>query len=380
MDDLQISSTLPDAGPLARDQRAPLPDTINLVVVFGGQSAEREVSRITAAHVIRALDARRYRVSAMAIDRSGRWLDATAAAAAIAAAPTPVGDQSPLAVDLVGADTTVLPATSADPGAPTVVLPLLHGPNGEDGTLQGFLELCNVAYVGSGVLGSAVAMDKAVAKELCDANSIPQARWAWAHERDLTDSRRRSIIDDLGFPMFVKPANLGSSIGISKASDESELIDAIAVALEHDESVVFEENIVGREIEVAVLGNEDLRVSVPGEIVPGADFYDYEDKYFNGTADLRIPAELPADAAAELPDLARRCFRTLRCADLGRVDFFYTEDRGWLLNEINTMPGFTPISMYPQLWAASGLAYSALIDELVRLALDRHAHRGNRRR
>lgn len=373
-------------SPLPRDQRAPLPDRVNLVVIFGGQSGEHEVSRVTAAHVMRAADPSRYAITAIGIGKDGRWIDSTAEAIARISAPVEPGGK-PLALDVAGRsfaglDVQILPPPNAEAtDAPTVVMPLLHGPNGEDGTVQGFLELSGMPYIGSGVAGSAVAMDKIIAKELCEANNIPQARWTWLHERDVTPERLDAIVEDLGLPIFVKPANLGSSVGISKAQDRAGLATAVAEALRHDETVVFEEAINGREIEIAVLGNEDPKVSVPGEVVPGADFYDYADKYETGAAKLLIPAELPDDARAELDELAVRCFRVLRCCDLARVDFFYEADgRGWLLNEINTMPGFTPISMYPQLWQASGLSYPDLIDELVHLALDRHAHRGSRRR
>jgi D-alanine-D-alanine ligase len=367
------------APPLPRDQRATLPSRINLIVVFGGQSAEHEVSRVTAAHVLRAVDRSRYRLSALGITREGTWFDATQQVNELPNLAAAEG------IPVLGEPTTTLPLASAGEGEgeeiATVVLPLLHGPNGEDGTVQGFLELSGLPYVGSGVLGSAVSMDKVVAKELCAQHGIPQARWTWLHERDVNDVALMAIGSNLGYPVFVKPANLGSSVGISKATDLDALILATRVALEHDETVVFEESINGREIEIAVLGNEHPRMSVPGEVIPAAEFYDYADKYQDGAAQLVIPAQLPAHALAELPELVLRAYRALRCQDLARVDFFYEESgRGWLLNEINTMPGFTPISMYPRLWEASGLSYSGLIDELVHLALDRAAHRGARRR
>ncbi len=366
-------------APLPRDRRAELPDHVRLVIIFGGQSAEHEVSRVTAAHVLQAVDRTRYRVSALGIGRDGSWHDASAEAAALLAG----NGHDAGALTVSGSTIQGLPSDpdNREDEVPTVVLPLLHGPNGEDGTVQGFLELSGLAYVGSGVLGSAVAMDKVVAKELCSAHGIPQARWTWLHERDVHPASLDAIGSNLGYPVFVKPANLGSSVGISKAEDLDGLVAATALALEHDETVVFEEAIAGREIEVAVLGNEDPLISVPGEVIPAAAFYDYADKYEDGAAELVIPAKLPAEAIDALPELVLRSYRALRCTDLARVDFFYEENgRGWLLNEINTMPGFTPISMYPRLWEATGVSYSDLIDELVHLALDRRAHRGNRRR
>ena len=262
----------------------------------------------------------------------------------------------------------------------TVVLPLLHGPLGEDGTVQGMLELAGVPYVGSGVLGSAVSMDKAMAKQVTLAAGIPQARFRSFGEHELTPGLPAELAADLGLPAFVKPANMGSSVGVSKAHTVEELRDAIAVALEYDETIVVEEAIVGREIEVAVLGNLDPEASVPGEIVPGEEFYSYEDKYVTDGAQLLIPAPLGAAATAEVQALALRAFRALRCEGLARVDFFYEMDdagngRGFLLNEVNTMPGFTPISMYPKLWIHSGLTYAELIDRLVDLALERQSRR-----
>lgn len=290
----------------------------------------------------------------------------------------------PSQLDPSGPHTDLLPAiTSPVPDQQIVILPLLHGPMGEDGTVQGLVELAGVPYVGAGVLGSALTMDKAKAKEVLAAAGIPQARWITVHEADWTGDLQ-PIIDELGFPCFVKPANMGSSIGVSRATSVEELDEAIKLALRYDEWLVIEEGIDGREIELAVLGNHDLQVSVPGEIMPGADFYDYEDKYEDG-ASQAIPADLPADVVAELQELARQAYRALRVEGMARADFLYETrmpdkpGRGALLNELNTIPGFTPISMYPKLWEASGLGYSELIDELVRLAIERHQRRSKKR-
>jgi D-alanine-D-alanine ligase len=263
-----------------------------------------------------------------------------------------------------------------------VVLPLLHGPLGEDGTVQGLLELADVPYVGCGVLASALAMDKAKSKELFAANGLPQAEWTSFHEtRADDDDFLAEVVDELGFPVFVKPANMGSSVGVSKARDMDELRTAITNAAAHDEWLVVEEAVVGREIECAVLGNLEPRASLPGEIEPGAEFYDYDDKYRDGRAKLLIPAPLPANVTLELQALACEAFTTLRCEGMARVDFFYEEDgRGVLLNEVNTIPGFTPVSMYPRMWEASGLEYRDLIDELIRLAIERYDRRAAKRR
>ncbi len=254
---------------------------------------------------------------------------------------------------------------------------------GEDGTVQGLLELAGVPYAGAGVLGSALAMDKSAAKQALSAAGVPQSRWETLHEPRFEASPQalQGILDRLGDTVFVKPANMGSSVGVSKANGPAELASALGEAFSYDEWVVVEENIVGREIELAVLGNVDLEFSVPGEIIPAADFYDYNDKYHDGAAKLIIPAELSRTEVSEIERLARAAYTALRVEGMGRVDFLYEEGgRGFLLNEINTIPGFTPISMYPKMWEATGLSYPALIDALIELALDRHARRSAKKR
>jgi D-alanine-D-alanine ligase len=261
----------------------------------------------------------------------------------------------------------------------TVVFPLLHGPMGEDGTVQGMLELAGVPYVGTGVLGSALAMDKAKAREVLERAGIPGVRWMVRRDGAIEDDLATVVGERLGWPVFVKPSNMGSSVGVSKVKTAGDLSAAVALALEYDEWVVIEEAIVGREIECAVLGNTEPRASVMGEIVPKAEFYDYDDKYSGDGADLVIPADIPTHVSDEARALAIRAFESVRAEGFARVDFFYEDGgRGLLLNEVNTIPGFTPYSMYPQLWAATGLPYDQLIDELVRLALERHERRVNR--
>ena len=347
-------------------------------MLFGGESAEHDVSCTTAAHVLKAADPERYRITPIGISTAGQWALADGAARALEAGR----DALPGRLDPTGTDLSPTPmladATAGD--EITVVLPLLHGPMGEDGTVQGMLELADVAYVGSGVLGSAVAMDKAMAKQILTAAGIPQARFRSFAEHEITPGLPNDLVADLGLPMFVKPANMGSSVGVSKASTVEAVRDAIEHALTYDETIVVEEAIVGREIEVGVLGNDDPQASVPGEIVPGEEFYNYDDKYVTDGAQLLIPAPLGDDAADEVRSLAIETFRALRCAGLARVDFFYEMDdsgngRGFLCNEVNTMPGFTPISMYPKLWIHSGVPYTELIDRLVDLALERHSRR-----
>ncbi|MHB1138144.1 MAG: D-alanine--D-alanine ligase family protein [Microthrixaceae bacterium] len=375
----------------------PLPDRVRLVVLFGGRSAEHDISRISASHVLRAVDPDRYEVLPVGIARDGRWVLAEQAAELLGRG---LRDELPASIPVAGPDVDPLPtltdrALAQDAGVPgpvTVVLPILHGPYGEDGTVQGLLEMAGLPYVGAGVLGSAVAMDKAMSKTVLDAAGIAQPAWRSvraAQVRGASAGDRlalaRQLLADLGDTVFVKPANMGSSIGVARATGDEALLDALDAALAYDDRAVVEEAVRGRELEVAVLGNDHPRASVVGEILPAAEFYDYEDKYTDGAARTVVPAELDGDVADELRHLAVRTFLTLRAEGMARVDVFLEHDgpdgpgRGILVNEINTIPGFTPISMYPMLWQESGLSYSELIDELVALALERHERRARHR-
>jgi D-alanine-D-alanine ligase len=350
------------------------PDRIRLVVLFGGRSAEHEVSCISALHVLQAVDPDRYDMVPIGITREGRWVESSGAVAALGTSASAL----PSPDDSDGPELDPLPAIAPQGATPAqiVVLPLLHGPMGEDGTVQGLLELAGIPYVGAGVLASAQCMDKAAAKDVLAAHGLPQGKWLSARDTDVDDAFEDRVEGELGFPVFVKPSNLGSSVGVTKAHDRDELHAALDEALRYDEYVVVEEAIVGREIELAVLGNAQPRASVPGEIEPSHDFYDFEDKYLTGTAGLIVPAPLDDAEVAAVQALALQAYTALRVDGMARVDFFYEEGgRGFLVNELNTIPGFTPISMYPKLWAASGLPYAELIDELVRLALDRHQRR-----
>ena len=356
------------------------PGRVRLVMLFGGQSAEHEVSCISAYHVLRAVDEDRYAIDAIGITRDGDWVRADAALAALHAG---AGSLPPVtsgieALEATGTAVEPLPTVlpSGQDDLPVVVLPLLHGPHGEDGTVQGMLELAGVPYVGSGVLASALCMDKLKARDVLAHNGLPQARWVGARVTELDDLPARVAEAGLPYPLFVKPANLGSSVGVVKVATPDELPAAAQTAAAYDEWIVVEEGIAGRELEIAVLGNDAPRASVPGEVIPAGDFYDYEDKYLDGAAELRMPAELPDGVAEEMARLAIEAFTALRCDGMARVDFFYeTAGRGLLLNEVNTIPGFTPISMYPKLWETSGLSYADLVDELVRLAIERHERR-----
>ncbi len=362
-------------GSVTKDPSSAPQPRQRLIVLFGGQSAEHDVSCTSVRHVLAALDPAQYHVEPIGITRDGTWVRAEAAIAALAGGP------EALPAKFVAAGPEVQPALAlaAHGELPPVVLPILHGPQGEDGTMQGLLELMNVPYVGSGVLASAMAMDKIKAKEAFHYHQVPQARWRGFNAVQWSPDLLEEIAEDLGYPVFVKPANMGSSVGVTKATTADAFASAVSEALRYDEWVVVEEAVVGREIECAVLGNLDPEVSVPGEILTGADWYDYEDKYDNG-AQLVIPAPLEDGAYDAMVELATRAYKALRCEGLARVDFFYeTNGRGWLVNEVNTMPGFTPISMYPKMWEASGLGYSELIDRLVALAIERfHRRIGHR--
>lgn len=340
-----------------------------LVVLYGGRSAEHDVSRVTAAHVLRAVDHATYRVIPVGISRHGDWsIDESLVALLDAGA-----HELPSELTVGGADTSSSVIAASAAAGSTVVLPLLHGPLGEDGTIQGLLEVLDVPYVGSGVLASSAAMDKGIAKVILAQHGIPQVEWRTLHVDAISPRTIDDVIDFLGLPLFVKPANMGSSIGVSKAKSHEEVRDAIAKASTYDEWIVFEEAANGREIEVAVLGNLRPEASIAGEIIPSREFYDYEDKYVIDGARLEVPAHLDVKASDEVRRLALRAFTALRCEGMARVDFFYEENgRGFLCNEINTIPGFTPISMYPKLWQATGVSYPELVERLVQLALERH--------
>ncbi len=358
----------------------PPPERIRLVVLFGGRSAEHDVSRVSASHVMRAIDPERYDVVPVGITRDGTWQLAEDAAELLS---TGRCGELPESIDVTGPGTEPMSLVG---GADTVVIPVLHGPNGEDGTVQGLLEMAGLPYVGAGVLGSAVAMDKAMSKTVLDAHGIAQPRWRQVLRSDLSEpGLAERLLEELGPVVFVKPANMGSSIGVSRATDVDGVLAAFEEAARYDERFVVEQGVGSRsrpprELECGVIGNLSPRASVVGEIVPAAEFYDYDDKYAGGSAQSMIPAEIDPARAEEVRELAVRTFTALRAEGMARVDFFLTPDDGpdgatILVNEINTLPGFTPISMFPLLWRESGLSYPELIDELVRLALERHDRR-----
>jgi D-alanine-D-alanine ligase len=366
---------------------SPAPDRrLRIMLLFGGQSAEHDVSRVSAVAVARALDPARYDVVPVAITREGRWLLADRARAALETGQWPPAfevDGAPvrLAEKRAGLGSSVVRLESGGTplGAVDVAFPLLHGPYGEDGTVQGLLELAGLPYVGSGVLGSAVGMDKVMMKRGFIACGLSTPRFVALRDDGVTKAELDRCEDTLGYPCFVKPANLGSSVGVSKATDRAGLEEAVDAALRFDEWLLVEEAISGREIEVAVLGDRPPEASLPGEIIPGAEFYTYEDKYLDDSAELRAPAGLDPDRTAEVRRLAVAAFEACRCEAMARVDFFLEDPgRGFLVNEVNTIPGFTPISMYPRLWEVTGVPYPELLDRLVALALERHERRAER--
>jgi D-alanine-D-alanine ligase len=357
---------------------------VHVGIIFGGRSGEHEISLRSARSIVEAIDRDTYDVSLIGIDRGGRWhlLDEPAFLQ-LTAATLPV-------VNGTGNEVMLLPAPGKgeliDPERPAapirrldVIFPALHGTYGEDGTMQGFLELADIPYVGAGVLGSALGMDKDVQKRLLQAAGLPVVpflavtRNAWAADRQ----RITRHVTMFGLPLFVKPANLGSSVGISKVKTADALPAAVAAAFEYDDKIVIEKGLDAREIECAVLGNDAPEASVPGEICPQAEFYSYEAKYLDehGAA-LKIPAPLSAAQTAAVRALAVHTFQLLECAGMARVDFFLERATQTLyVNEINTIPGFTTISMYPKLWEASGVAYRELVHRLIELARQRHAQR-----
>ncbi len=385
---------------------------LRIGVLFGGRSGEHEVSLLSAASILKAIDKKKYDVVPIGITKQGRWVTAHDAQALLSGKPTPenprlAGDPqaTPTAAVLKRGEAIIIPPVPAESLQPLqlnasadlapahsaldidVIFPVLHGTFGEDGTIQGLFELADIAYVGSGVLGSAAGMDKDAMKKLFSAAGLPQTpyiallRSEWRTNAKLCTKRIEAA---LKYPIFVKPANLGSSVGISKVHDRSELAAAMDLAASFDRKLVIEQGVGGpgakpRELEVAVLGNDTPEASVVGEIVPGAEFYDYEAKYLSDASVPIIPAKLTAAESKQIRKMAIEAFRACDCSGLARVDFLMEPTRKGskakpriYLNEINTLPGFTSISMYPKLWGATGVPYKQLIDRLIQLAIERH--------
>ena len=356
---------------------------IRVAVLFGGQSEEHDVSLRSAQTVMRSLDPDRYEAVPVGITRDGQWI-AHGDPMLSLTANSPFFALGDGATSWEAAELTVLEEPPASALAEViaddvdVVFPVLHGPMGEDGTIQGMLELVDKAYVGSGVLGSAVAMDKAMTKVILEGAGIPGVEWMLVQRHDWQrdpEGVADTIAERIGFPCFSKPANLGSSVGIVKVHDASELGPALDEAARLDRRIVVERGHSIRELEIAVLGNDDPIASCVGEIVPANEFYDYAAKYIDDRSALIVPADIPPETTAEIQRLAIAAFRALDLAGLARVDFFLDKESGAIyLNEVNTMPGFTSISMYPRLWEASGISNAELVTRLIELALDRRGH------
>ncbi len=363
---------------------------IKLGIILGGRSGEHEVSLMSSRSVLSVLNPEKYEVIQIGIDHDGLWWSGKDVISAfekhtteglyrVFLLPEP-GTSTLFKRESYDGSESITPVSDLD-----VVFPVLHGTFGEDGTLQGFFEMADLAYAGAGVLGSSVGMDKGVFKDVMRANAIPVVDWLICTRKDV-ETDVDAVINNAEkispYPIFVKPANLGSSVGISKAKNRSDLLEAIMDAACYDRRILIEKGVNNaREIEVSVLGNENPRASVPGEIRPSDEFYSYNAKYIDGKSELFIPAPIPAELSKQVQELAVRTYKAIDCAGMARVDFLLESDSNTLyLNEVNTIPGFTSISMYPKLWEASGLTYAQLVDELINLALERKAERNKSKR
>jgi len=341
-----------------------------IVLIYGGKSAEHDISILTAQSVMNAIDKEKFDVHPLYIGADGEWFKGEQIKGQI--------DDTTLLRSSIPIHNMIQALREVDGKVVDIVFPLLHGPNGEDGTIQGLLDVANIPYVGNGVLSSSVGMDKLVAKQLFTQRGLKQLPYVgFLHSEwlEYEDSVLHSIDKKLHFPMFVKPANLGSSLGISKVESTEELIEGIRQAFKYDRKVVVEQGVTAREIEVGVIGNDELQTTEPGEVVKQVDFYDYEAKYQEGNASLQIPAHIDEEQKKVMRHMATQAFKAADCAGLVRADFFLTEDGSIYINEINTMPGFTKFSMFPLLWANMNLAYSELIETLIHLGIERFEQR-----
>ena len=362
---------------------------IRLGIILGGRSGEHEVSLMSSRSVLSVLNPEKYDVVQIGIDHEGIWWSGKDVISAfekhttsdlycVFLLPEP-GSATLFRRETANGKETITPATDLD-----VVFPVLHGTFGEDGTLQGFFEMADLAYVGAGVLGSSVGMDKGVFKDVMRANNIPVVNWLICTRKDIETDVNAIVCQAekiAPYPFFIKPANLGSSVGISKAKNRSNLLDGVLNAARYDRRVLIEQGVNAREIEVSVLGNENPYASIPGEIKPSDEFYSYNAKYIDGKSELFIPAPISESLTKQVQELAVKTYKAIDCAGMARVDFLLDRNTEILyLNEVNTIPGFTSISMYPKLWEASGLSYAKLVDKLIDLALERKAERGKSKR
>ncbi len=351
----------------------------HIAVIFGGKSSEHEVSRVSAAYVISQIPADQYEIITIGITKTGRWFLYTGSTESIADGSWEKDENNRTAFIAPAPSVHGIIVVNKDGSTEKihldVVFPVLHGKNGEDGTLQGLLEMSEIPYVGCGVLASAECMDKVSTNIMFEHAGIDQAAFTWFYSSEYQSDPEKCIAQTEAalpqYPVFVKPANAGSSVGVSKAHSREELAAAIEKAAKEDSRILIEENIVGKEVECAVLGNKEPFVSVPGQIAPAAEFYDYDAKYNNAASKLYIPAQISETLSEQVRAIAAKAYLALGCEGLSRVDFFVTDEGRILLNEINTLPGFTSISMYPKLMAASGIEGSQLIEKLISLAFER---------
>lgn len=351
-------------------------EKIKVCVIFGGQSPEHEISRKSVTSVINNLNKEKYDISVIGITKEGEWFLYTGDIANIKGGEweqdTANKKKAIISPDAKDKAVLIFEEDKISKIHPDIVFPVLHGEYGEDGTIQGLLELANIKYVGMGVIASGNGMDKSFSKIVFDSAGIPQADWVVVKTSENRDERIKEIEEKLGYPCFVKPCNTGSSVGVGKAHNREELIIALENAAKFDRKILVEENIEGHEVECSVLGNEDPKAAAVGEIVPTVEFYDFDAKYNDASTKLQIPADIDAETTKKIQEYAVRAFKALDGMGLSRVDFFVKyKDGSIVLNEINTMPGFTDISMYPKLWDAAGLGYSDLLDKLIELGLER---------
>jgi D-alanine-D-alanine ligase len=357
-----------------------VPRKIRVGIVFGGRSGEHEVSLTSAQGIMKAIDSNKYDVVPIGITKEGRWIAGNDPMSLLKAGETAGGNQAiqvPLELHRAAQDDSGEGGcVRLDSKTIDVIFPVLHGPYGEDGTVQGFLDLLGVPYVGAGVMASAVCMDKAIAKQVFFAHDLPILPYR-VFLRRVWDKQPQQVVTEceatLGYPMFTKPANMGSSVGISRVHSREDLAAGLTEAARYDRKLIVEQGVEAREIEVSVLGNDDPVASVPGEIIPSRSFYSYAAKYLDNASELLIPAPISAEQTVRVRQLAIEAYTAVDCAGMARVDFLMDKatDEIWL-NELNTIPGFTPISMYPKLWEASGIGYTELIDRLFQLAIERH--------
>lgn len=356
---------------------------IRLGIIFGGKSVEHEVSLQSAKNIIEAVDKEKFEVVLIGIDKEGKWFlnDETKSLLASNHQELITFNHSTKEITLIPGENSVQlysPKQQQSLGSLDVIFPVLHGPLGEDGTIQGFLKIAGIPFVGADVLGSAIGMDKDITKRLLRDAGIPVAKFLTFYKYSMDKMNFNDIKNYLGVPCFVKPANLGSSVGVKKVRDENEFKEAVMDAFQYDNKIIIEEYIKGREIECSVLGNEKPMASIPGEIIPQHDFYTYEAKYIDEKgALLDIPAKLPNEIIQNVQELAIQTFQVLNVEGMARVDFFLKENGVLIVNEINTIPGFTRISMYPKLWEESGISYQQLIDILIDLAIKRFERDNN---